>query len=85
MILRNGIKRDGKDAAAKVSVAMMLVTIGLMLIVVGVVGPTPSSLSSHTGLIPYDFLRGFLFGFAIVLEIAGVVTAASAARVARKD
>jgi hypothetical protein len=56
-----------------------------MLIVVGVAWPGASSPAAHTGPLSHDFLRGFLIGIAIVLEIVGVVIAASAARVTRKS
>jgi hypothetical protein len=85
MILRHLLKRNEQDAAAKVPVAMMFVTIGLMLIVVGVAWPGASSPAAHTGPLSHDFLRGFLIGIAIVLEIVGVGIAASAARVTRKS
>jgi hypothetical protein len=85
MIFRYREMRNWEGAAVKVSMAMVFVTIGLMLIVVGVAWPTPSSPSAHSGLNPHDSLRGFLFSIAIVLEIVGVVIAASAARAVRKD
>jgi len=47
--------------------------------------PGASSPAAHTGPLSHDFLRGFLIGIAIVLEIVGVGIAASAARVTRKS
>jgi hypothetical protein len=63
-----------------VPAAMALVTTGLMMIVVGIVWPV-HSLSVASGSTNWsDFFRGVTFGFAIVLEITGVVIAGSAAR-----
>jgi hypothetical protein len=85
MIFRHLLKPNEQCARAKVPVAMMFVTIGLMLMVVGVVWSGASSPSVHTALLSHDFLRGFLIGVAIVLEIVGVVIAASATRETRKS
>jgi hypothetical protein len=67
-----------------VPLAMMFTTLGLMLIVIGVVWSRTPLLAGLSWPISNDFLRGFLFGFALVLEIAGVAMAAQAAALKRK-
>ena len=77
------LKKLKESPEKMVSFGMMLVTIGLMLIVLGVLWPKLPFLAN---LWPTwnDFLRGFVFGFAISLEIAGVVINATAAQNKRK-
>ncbi len=62
---------------------MLLVTVGLVLIVLGVLWPKLPFLAN---LWPTwnDFLHGFVFGFAITLEIAGLVINTTAAANKRK-
>jgi len=67
-----------KSAQKAVAVGMMFVTVGMMMIVFGILWPHFPGLAnlwpSHN-----DFLRGFVFGFAISMEIAGVAINARAA------
>jgi len=61
-----------------------MITVGLMLIVVGISWQRIPFLfnlwPSHN-----DFLRGFIFGFAIVIEIAGLILNVQAAADKRKS
>ncbi len=67
------------NAPAKATpVAMVLIVVGLSLILIALAWPTFSPSVSHIGTDWNDFARGFLFGLAIVVEIAGVAIAASA-------
>lgn len=85
MILRNLILRDGqKSPAVGVPVAMMLIVTGLMLTMIGVFWPRLSFPAAHLGQEWNDFPRGVMFGIAIVLEISGVVIAATAAAAASR-
>ena len=68
-----------ESAANKVPVAMMLLVVGLMMVVVGVAWARVPFLAGLNLPVSNDFLHGFLFGFGIVLETAGVVIVAKAA------
>jgi hypothetical protein len=74
-----------ESAAKKVPIAMMLLVVGLMLVVVGVLWPRIPVLAALNSPISNDFLRGFLFGFGIVLEMAGLVIITRAAVGKRKE
>ena len=76
MILRNLLESPAKA----VPIAMMFTTVGLMLIALGEVWPKIAFLAALAWPVSNDFLRGFVLGFAIVLEIAGVALAAAARR-----
>jgi hypothetical protein len=62
-----------------IPVAMMFVSVGTMLLVIGIVWHKPL-IHSAPGTDWNDFLRGFALGIAIVFEIAGLVIALAAAR-----
>jgi hypothetical protein len=72
------LKKLKESPEKLVPLGMLLVTVGLMLIVLGVLWPKLPFLAN---LWPTwnDFLRGFIFGFAITLEIAGLVINVTAA------
>ncbi|MGD0522343.1 MAG: hypothetical protein ABSA48_13885 [Terracidiphilus sp.] len=72
-----------KSPEKAVAVGMMFVVVGLMMIILGVCWPRIPFLA-HLWPDGNDFLRGFVFGFALVLEIAGVVINATAAANKRK-
>jgi len=72
------------DPARMTSVAMALIVVGLSITVIGGVWPRLSPSLPHPGTNWNDFFRGAIFGFALVLEIAGVAIAASAAAAKRR-
>ena len=79
------ILRSMNDSPARmVPLAMMFTTLGLMLIVIGVVWSRIPLVAGLSWPISNDFLHGFLFGFALVLELAGVAMAVQAAALKRK-
>ncbi len=77
------LKKLQESPEKAVALGMSLVVIGLMLIVLGVLW---SRIPFLAQLWPAqnDFLRGFVFGFAIVLEIAGLVINTTASANKRK-
>lgn len=62
-----------------IPVAMMFVSVGMMLLVLGIVWHKPL-IHSAPGTDWNDFLRGFALGIAIVFEITGLAIALAAAR-----
>jgi len=62
-----------------IPVAMALIVAGLSMIVIGVVWPRIAPTVPLAGTDWNDFFHGVTFGIAIVLEIAGVVVASTAA------
>ena len=77
------LKKLKESPEKMVACGMLLVTVGLVLIVLGVLWPKLPLLAN---LWPTwnDFLHGFVFGFAITLEIAGLVINTTAAANKRK-
>ena len=77
------LKKLKESPEKTVAFGMLLISVGLMLIVLGVLWPKLPFLAN---LWPTwnDFMRGFVFGFAITLEIAGLVINATAAANKRK-
>jgi hypothetical protein len=77
------LKKLKESPEKMVSFGLSLICIGLLLIVLGVLWPKLPFLAN---LWPAwnDFMRGFVFGFAITLEIAGVAINATAAANKRK-
>jgi hypothetical protein len=75
MILRN-LKNSPEKM---IPVAMALIVVGLSITMIGVAWPRFAPSVPHLGTDWNDFFRGFMFGIGIVLEIAGVAIAASAA------
>jgi putative Mn2+ efflux pump MntP len=74
-MLLNNLQKSPEKA---VPIGMMLVTIGLMMIIVGVCWSRFSFLA-HLWPNRNDFLRGVTFGIAIGLEAIGVMIALKAA------
>jgi hypothetical protein len=72
-----------KDPAKMVSVGMAFVVVGLMILVIAINWPRLPFLA-YLWPDKNDFLRGFAYGIAIVLEISGVAINASAAANKRK-
>lgn len=62
-----------------IPIAMALIAVGLSLTTIGITWPRLSPSLPHSGTNWNDFFRGVVLGFAIVLEVAGVAIAASAA------
>jgi RsiW-degrading membrane proteinase PrsW (M82 family) len=62
-----------------IPVAMAFIVVGLSILMIGLAWPTFFPQVVHDGTNWSDFCRGFLFGTAIVLEIAGIALAAKAA------
>jgi hypothetical protein len=63
----------------KIPAAMALIVVGLSMTAIGTSWSRFFPSVSHVGADWNDFFRGAIFGVAIVLEIAGVAIAASAA------
>jgi hypothetical protein len=63
----------------KIPVAMALIVAGLSMTVMGVTWSRFTLSVPHLGTDWNDFFRGAIFGLAIVMEIAGVAIASSAA------
>ena len=78
------LKKLHESPEKAVAFGMSLVVAGLMLIILGVLWPRIPYLAQ---LWPTrnDFLHGFIFGFAISLEIAGLVINSTAASNKRKS
>jgi len=72
-----------KSPEKMVPVGVMLLTTGLMILVIGIFWPQ-SPFLAHLEPDWNDFLRGFLFGIAIVLETLSVVILVTAAANKRK-
>jgi hypothetical protein len=68
-----------------IPVAMALIAVGLSLLTIGIAWPRFSLSLTHAGTDWNDFIRGFIFGIAIVLEIAGVAIAAKAAAAKKRN
>jgi hypothetical protein len=69
----------------KIPVAMALIVVGLSMTVIGVSWSRLAPSVPHVGTDWNDFFRGVVFGIAIVLEIAGVAIAASAAAAKKRQ
>lgn len=67
------------DPARLTSLATTMIAVGLSMTVIGIAWPRHSPPMPHPGTNWSDFFRGVIFGVAFVLEIAGIVFAASAA------
>jgi hypothetical protein len=79
------LRKIQNDPAKMTSTAMAFIAIGLSLITIGITWPKTSPLLIHAGTDWNDFVRGAILGFAIVLEIAGVAFAASAAAAKKRQ
>jgi hypothetical protein len=69
----------------KIPIAMAMIVVGLSMTVIGINWSRFASSVPHPGTDWDDFLRGAIFGVAIVLEIAGVAIAASAAAAKKRQ
>ena len=69
----------------KIPVAMALIVVGLGMSVIGINWSRITPSVPHVGTDWNDFFRGAIFGVAIVLEIAGVAIAASAAAAKKRQ
>ena len=69
----------------KIPVAMALIAVGLSMTAIGITGRDLAPSAPHLGTDWNDFFRGAILGFAIVLEIAGVAIAASAAAAKKRQ
>jgi hypothetical protein len=69
----------------KIPVAMALIVVGLSMTVIGISWSRFAPSVTHPGTDWNDFFRGAILGFAIVLEIAGVALAASAAAAKKRQ
>ncbi|MEI9970312.1 MAG: hypothetical protein WDM87_17475 [Terracidiphilus sp.] len=69
----------------KIPVAMALIAVGLSMTAIGISWSRFAPSVPHSGSDWNDFFRGAIFGVAIVLEIAGVAIAASAAAVKKRQ
>jgi hypothetical protein len=65
--------------------AMALVVAGLSIVMIGTTWPRISTPMPHAGTDWNDFFRGAIFGFGLVLEIAGVALAAKAAALKKRN
>jgi hypothetical protein len=65
--------------------AMALVVAGLSIVMIGINWPRLSPSLPHPGTDWNDFFRGAIFGFGLVLEIAGVALAARAAAAKKRN
>jgi uncharacterized membrane protein YidH (DUF202 family) len=74
------LRKLESNPAKMTSVALAFIAIGLSLLTIGIAWPRFSPTLPHAGTDWNDFFRGVIFGIAIVIEIAGVAIAASAAK-----
>jgi hypothetical protein len=77
------LKKLEGSPSKMVSVGMLLVTVGLMFLICGITWPRLSFMA-HLWPDQNDFLRGFCFGFAIVMEATGLALSVMAAAKSRK-
>ena len=70
--------RNEKSAAARVPIAMALISMGMMFLVIGIAWPHFVSPVAHTGTDWHAFLRGLCYGLGISFDIGGLVIAVSA-------
>jgi MFS superfamily sulfate permease-like transporter len=68
-----------------IPIAMALIVVGLSMTVIGTGWSRISPSAPHADTDWNDFIRGFIFGIAIVLEIAGVAIATRAAAAKRRN
>jgi len=81
MILRTLTKTPERIIPA----AMAMVVAGLSFLMIGINLPRFSPPVPHQGTDWSDFFRGAIFGFGFVLETFGVVLAAKAAAIKKRD
>ena len=73
------------DPEKIIPAAMALVVAGLSIVMIGINWPRFSPSLPHPGTDWNDFFRGAIFGFGLVLEIAGVALAARAAAAKKRN
>ena len=69
----------------KIPAAMALIVVGLSMTMIGISWSRFLPSVPHPGMDWNDFFHGAIFGVAIVLEIAGVAIAASAAAAKKRQ
>ena len=68
-----------KSPVARIPLAMMLISLGMMFLVIGIAWPHfVSSPVAHTGTDWHAFLRGVCYGLGISFDIGGLVIAVTA-------
>jgi hypothetical protein len=71
--------QSGKSApAAKIPLAMMLISTGMMFLVVGIAWPHFVSPTAHAGTDWHAFMRGICYGLGFSCDIGGAVLAVTA-------
>lgn len=73
-----GSQNRKSAVAARVPIAMALVSAGMMFIVSGILWPRLVSSGAHGGADWHDFLRGLCYGLGISFEIGGLIIAITA-------
>ena len=68
-----------------ITFAMILIVVGLSILMIGIAWPRLSPPVPHMGTDWNDFAHGFLIGLAIAMETGGVVIAASAAAIKKRN
>lgn len=79
------LKKFNNSPEKRIPTAMALVTLGLLLVVLNIVWSRIGWLNAHPGPRWKDFARGVAAGAGMVLEIYGVVLAATALRHGRRS
>lgn len=75
-----------KESSARiVSIAMLFTSVGLVLLVFGILWPKLPFLATLVAPDWNDFVHGFVIGVALALEIGGVVMGAAALARKRKE
>lgn len=70
--------KNEKSAAARVPIAMALISMGMMFLVIGIAWPHFVSPVTHTGTDWHAFMRGICYGLGISFDIGGLLIAVSA-------
>jgi len=81
MILRNLQKSPEK----MIPVAMAFIVVGMSILAIGITWPRFSPPVPHMGTDWNDFFRGLMFGLAIAMEVVGLVFAATAAELKKRN
>ena len=77
--------KNEKSPAARVPIAMALVSTGMMFLVIGIAWPHFVSPAPHAGTDWPAFLRGLCYGLGISLDIGGLVLAITAVAAREKQ
>jgi hypothetical protein len=70
--------KNEKSPAARVPIAMALISLGMMFLVIGIAWPHFVSPAAHTGTDWHAFLRGLCYGLGISFDIGGLIIAVTA-------